>query len=206
MLKFFLIKPFYILWNTYMYWTMYSVFSAQYVSVVLTVPSTCTCIRGCVISLLCDTFTALFMLPIHSSFSRVIHSMLNVRMNIVFVLMHALKAFIATFAQDCSVPTLIIHTEHVNHHTFCTWMKVATCRQHLNGSFDLKPLHTVGKVSVNASILHKNQEICNKTHMWKFQLISLFLLRENSKNAFSIFVFILMAGVFVSRDENSLFH
>ena len=36
------------------------------------------------------------------------------------------------------------------------------------------------------------------------QLISLFLLRENSKNAFSIFVFILMAGVFVSRDENSL--
>ena len=70
--------------------------------------------------------------------------------------------------------------------------------------FILKPLHTIGKVSVNASILYKNQEICNKTTLSKFQLISLFLLRENSKNAFSIFVFILMAGVFVSRDENSL--
>ena len=69
---------------------------------------------------------------------------------------------------------------------------------------DLKPLHTIGKVSVNASILYKNQEICNKTNLWKFQLISLFILRENSKNAFNIFVFILMAGVFVSRDENSL--
>ena len=41
--------------------------------------------------------------------------------------------------------------------------------------FSLKPLHTIGKVSLNASILYKNQEICNKT---------------NSKNAFSIFVFI----------------
>ena len=68
----------------------------------------------------------------------------------------------------------------------------------------LKSLHTIGKVSVNVSILYKNQEICNKTNLWKFQLISLFLLRENSKNAFSIFVFILMTGVFVSRDENSL--
>ena len=46
--------------------------------------------------------------------------------------------------------------------------------------------------------------VSNKTNLWKFQLISLFLLRENSKNAFRIFVFILMAGVFVSRDENSL--
>ena len=63
---------------------------------------------------------------------------------------------------------------------------------------------TIGKVSVNASILYKNQEICNKTNLWIFQPISLFLLRENSKKAFSIFVFILMAGVFVSRDENSL--
>ena len=53
-----------------------------------------------------------------------------------------------------------------------------------------KPLHTIGKVSVNASILYKNQEICNKTNLWKFQLISLLILRENSKNAFSIFVFI----------------
>ena len=26
----------------------------------------------------------------------------------------------------------------------------------------LKPLHTIGKVSVDASILYKNQEICNK--------------------------------------------
>ena len=69
----------------------------------------------------------------------------------------------------------------------------------------VKPLvHTIGKVSLNASILYKNQEICNKTNLWTFQLIPLFLLRENSKNAFSIFVFILMAGVFVSRDENSL--
>ena len=68
----------------------------------------------------------------------------------------------------------------------------------------IKPLHTIGKVSVNASILYKNQEICNKINLWKFQRISLFLLRENIKNAFSIFVFILMAGVFVSRDENSL--
>ena len=62
----------------------------------------------------------------------------------------------------------------------------------------LKPLHTIGKVSLNTSILYKNQE------MWKFRLISLFLLRENSKNAFSIFVLILMAGVIISRDENSL--
>ena len=59
----------------------------------------------------------------------------------------------------------------------------------------LKPLHTIGKVSLNASILYKNQEICNKTNLWKFQLISLFLLRENSKNEFSIFVLILMAGI-----------
>ena len=65
------------------------------------------------------------------------------------------------------------------------------CRLHL------KPMHNIGKVSVNASILYNNQEICNKTNL-------LFLLRENSKNTFSIFVFILMAGVFVSRDENSL--
>ena len=71
----------------------------------------------------------------------------------------------------------------------------------------LKPLHTIGKVSLNASILYKNQEIhmyVIKTNLWKFQLISLFLLRENSKDAFSIFVFILMAGVFISWDENSL--
>ena len=68
----------------------------------------------------------------------------------------------------------------------------------------IKPLHTIGKVSVNASILYKNQEICDKTNPYKFQLISLFILRENGKNTFSIFVFILMAGVFISRDENSL--
>ena len=37
----------------------------------------------------------------------------------------------------------------------------------------LKPLHTVGKVSVNASILYKNQEICNKTYLWKFNENSL---------------------------------
>ena len=54
-------------------------------------------------------------------------------------------------------------------------------------NFALKPMRNIGKVSVNASILYKNQEI------W-----------ENSTNAFSIFVYILMAGVFVSRDENSL--
>ena len=29
----------------------------------------------------------------------------------------------------------------------------------------LKPLHTIGKVSLNASILYKNQEICNKTNL-----------------------------------------
>ena len=29
----------------------------------------------------------------------------------------------------------------------------------------LKPLHTIGKVSVNASILYKIQEICNKTNL-----------------------------------------
>ena len=76
--------------------------------------------------------------------------------------------------------------------------------QQQNGKWMLKPMHNIGKVSVNASILYKNQEICNKTNLWKFQLISLFLLQENSKNAFSIFVFILVAGVFVSWDENSL--
>ena len=58
----------------------------------------------------------------------------------------------------------------------------------------IKPLHTIGKVSLNASILYKNQEICNKTNLRKFQLISLFLLQENSKNAFSIFVFINSNG------------
>ena len=89
----------------------------------------------------------------------------------------------------------------------------------------IKSMHNIGKVTVNASILYKNQEICNKTNLWKFQrissddeqsilfetsrpqrlfsepthltwlyqLISLFLLRENSKNAFSMFVFILMS-------------
>ena len=62
-------------------------------------------------------------------------------------------------------------------------------------------MYNIGKVSVNDSTLYKNQEICNKTNLWKFQLISLFHLRENSKNAFSIFVFILMAGVFISRDS-----
>ena len=71
-------------------------------------------------------------------------------------------------------------------------------------NWNLKTAYIFGKMSVNGSILDKNQEICNKTNLWKFQLISLFLLRENSKNAFSIFVFIIMAGVFVSRDENSL--
>ena len=60
-------------------------------------------------------------------------------------------------------------------------------------------MRNTGKVFVNASILYKNQEICNKTNLWKFQFISLFLLRENS-----ILVIILMAGVFVSRDEKSL--
>ena len=54
----------------------------------------------------------------------------------------------------------------------------------------VKPMHNIGKVSLNASILYKNHEICHKTNLWKFQLISLFLLRENSKHAFSIFVFI----------------
>ena len=29
----------------------------------------------------------------------------------------------------------------------------------------LKPSHTIGKVSVNASILYTNQEICNKTNL-----------------------------------------
>ena len=29
----------------------------------------------------------------------------------------------------------------------------------------LKPLHTIDKVSVNASILCKNEEICNKTNL-----------------------------------------
>ena len=36
----------------------------------------------------------------------------------------------------------------------------------------LKPMHSIGKVSVNASILYNNQKICNKTNLWKFQLIS----------------------------------
>ena len=29
----------------------------------------------------------------------------------------------------------------------------------------IKPLHTIGKVSLNASILNKHQEICNKTNL-----------------------------------------
>ena len=74
----------------------------------------------------------------------------------------------------------------------------------MSGSIGILP-RNIGQVSVNGSILYKNQEIglCNKTNLYTFQLISLFHLRENSKNAFIIFVFILMAGVFVSRDENS---
>ena len=68
----------------------------------------------------------------------------------------------------------------------------------------LKPMHNIGKVSVNSSILYNNQQICKKTNLWTFQLILLFLLWKNSKNAISIFVLILMAGVFVSRYENSL--
>ena len=70
-------------------------------------------------------------------------------------------------------------------------------------------MHNIGKVSVSDSILYKNQEICNKTNLWKFQLISLFLLRENSQNAFSIFVLILMPE-FSSRETKThywiLFH
>ena len=31
--------------------------------------------------------------------------------------------------------------------------------------YGLKPMHNIGKVSVNASILYKNQEICNKTKL-----------------------------------------
>ena len=33
----------------------------------------------------------------------------------------------------------------------------------------LKPMHNIGKVSVNASILYKDQEICNKTNLWKLE-------------------------------------
>ena len=51
----------------------------------------------------------------------------------------------------------------------------------------LKPTHNIGKVSVNASILYKNQEIRNKANLWKFQLISLFLWRENSKKCIQHF-------------------
>ena len=60
----------------------------------------------------------------------------------------------------------------------CIWTVHGTVIYTVAG---LKPLHTIGKVSLNDSILSKNQEICNKTNLWKFQLISLFVLRENSK-------------------------
>ena len=63
----------------------------------------------------------------------------------------------------------------------------------------IKPLHTIGKVSLNASTLYKNQEICNKTNLWKFQLILLFLLRQNSKMHSAFLYFILMAGVLSRR-------
>ena len=66
----------------------------------------------------------------------------------------------------------------------------------------IKPLHTIGKASVNASI-HKA--------ITYFTRIKRYVIKptcENyssfTKNAFSTFVFILMAGVYVSRDENSL--
>ena len=36
-------------------------------------------------------------------------------------------------------------------------------------------------MSVNASILYKNQEICTETNLWKFQLILLCLQRETVK-------------------------
>ena len=42
-------------------------------------------------------------------------------------------------------------TSNNNHHYFMNDMQ-------------LKPLHTIGKVSLNASILYRNQEILNKTN------------------------------------------
>ena len=47
-------------------------------------------------------------------------------------------------------------------------------------------MHNIGKVSVNDSVLYMNKEICNKNQ------------------PVEICVFILVAGAFVSRDENSL--
>ena len=41
--------------------------------------------------------------------------------------------------------------------------------------------------AITNEILYTNQEICNQTNLWKFQLISLFLLRENSKKCIQHF-------------------
>ena len=45
----------------------------------------------------------------------------------------------------------------------------------------LKPMHNIGKVSVNTSILYKNQEICNKTNLRIFQLISYIFYEKTVK-------------------------
>ena len=36
---------------------------------------------------------------------------------------------------------------------------------HFQDISSLKPMHSIGKVSVNASILYNNQETCNKTNL-----------------------------------------
>ena len=35
-------------------------------------------------------------------------------------------------------------------------------------------MYAIGNMSVDASIIKKNQEICTETNLWKFQLISLY--------------------------------
>ena len=104
-----------------------------------------------------------------------------------------------TFWSWCRVPLLHRPSFLSN---VSMWYNLMHCiTRYLNtvSGRSLKPLHNIGKVYVNASILYKNQEIRNKTNLSKVQLISLFLLQENSKNAFSIFVFVLMAGIHIRQ-------
>ena len=65
-------------------------------------------------------------------------------------------------------------------------------------------MHNIGKVSVNASILYKNQEICNKTNVPNFSSFRYFFYEKTVKMHLALLYSFIMAGVFVSRDENSL--
>ena len=63
----------------------------------------------------------------------------------------------------------------------------------------LKGLYSIGKMSVNAFILYKNQE--RRYNMWKFQLISHFGNEGTMKMHSDIFVFILKENEPLSQQK-----